>query len=192
MRRRITKILIAFVLSLFLCVSLFAQNKIAVVDSDIFYNEKEGITELVIANKKLELEFNSATEEIKVLNEKLSKLVNHLQNHGWVNYPESHLNKSEVEVLEAQELSKKIKTIADETKPKFEKRKVELIEPINRKIGDKAQEFAKNNGYTMILDISKTDDSSGFICRFDNLSDVTKDFIKFCNEEFEKEKAQKK
>jgi Skp family chaperone for outer membrane proteins len=191
------------VLLLFLCNSSFAQNKIAVVNTDAFYDERLRITDLVIAYKELEVEFKPIEKEYQSLYEKLQKIVIEVQNghsyRGTKMTPFKIQKKSEEQLLEAQNLSNKIKMIIDNVNPRLEKRKSELIEPVNKRIGEKLKAFAKQKGFTSVFEFAKSENSekSGCVCYhgvcilYIDYPDVTNEFIKFCNEEFEKEKLQK-
>lgn len=194
--REMMKMLQIIVLSLILGISSFAQNKIAVVDTSVFYDEKLGISELVTANKRLDAEFKPIEDELKLLNEKLKKVVEGVENLSQ-NYilPLSEVEKKIGEKqVEAQSLSNKIKLIVDEAKPLFEKRRSEIVEPVNKRITEKLKEFAKQKDFTTILEDL---DKQGCVCygsvciTYAEYPNVTKEFIKFCNKEFEKEKKQK-
>ena len=88
-------------------------------------------------------------------------------------------------ISECEKLEKEMKLIADEAKSQYEKRKAEIVEPINKRITEKLEVFRTNKGYKTIFDVSKV------AMKNENLPDVTNEFIKFCNEEFEKEKTNK-
>lgn len=179
------KTLQIIVLSLILGISSFAQNKVAVVDTNVFYDEKLGITELVVASKKLEDEFKPKAEKFNDIGKELAKDIIICNKTGHCDLKEKELEKR---ITEYEKQNKEFKqTFYTE----FEKRKVNLLEPIKKKIGDKVETFKQKKGYVVIIDISRNGDSSFFIYEEDSNPDVTKEFIKFCNEEFEKEKAQK-
>lgn len=194
MRRRITKILIAFVLSLFLCFSSVAQNKIAVIESRAFDVEEQGITELIIANKKLEEEFELSQKELRTLNEKIWKICGQFGCSGYICHTEAYYreNKEKLEkaALDLETFSKRIKEITDEITPQIEKRKVELVEPINKRIAEKLELYRTTKGYKKIFDLGD-DKIASAILGIDISIDITNDFIRFCNEEFEKEKTAK-
>ena len=65
-----------------------------------------------------------------------------------------------------------------------------LIEPIMNEINAKLISFSKQKGYTKLFDISD-DKVAEAVLYIDESIDVTKEFIQFCNEEFEKVKIQK-
>lgn len=172
---------VLLIFTLLVCVSSFAQNKIAVVDASVFYDEKNGIMELVTSNKKLEDEFKPKAEKFNDIGKELAKDITICSKTG-------HCDLKELE-KRITEYEKQNKEFKETFYTQFEKRKAEIVEPINRKIGDKAKEFVKKKGYAMLLDISKSKSESWIICELCHDNDVTNEFIKFCNEEFEKEKA---
>jgi Skp family chaperone for outer membrane proteins len=188
------KIFGLIVLSLFLCVSSFAQDKIGVVDSNTFFSKEKGITELVVANKKLEDEFKIPNEELKTLNEKSLKIVIEIGNGH--NYRGAKMTDSEVRkridelASEAQNLSKRMNLILDEINPRIESRNKELIEPIIKRIDEKLEIFKYKKGYKVIIDKSLIEKRMVFVSR--KTFDITNEFIKFCNEEFEKEASERR
>lgn len=184
---KVVKSLQFVILLLIFCVSSFAQNKIAAVDTNAFYDEKSGITELVIVNKKLEVEFKPVQEEIESLNKRLEKIIIENQQHPSKNQSISEVaKKSEEQWLEAQNLSNELNSKVEKAKDKYEKRKAEIIEPINKRIAEKLEVFRKSKGYMIVFDKNKLDDETVII--EDEPIDITNEFIKFCNEEFEREK----
>lgn len=184
---KVVKSLQFVILLLIFCVSSFAQNKIAAVDTNAFYDEKSGITELVIVNKKLEVEFKPVQEEIESLNKRLEKIIIENQQHPSKNQSISEVaKKSEEQWLEAQNLSNELNSKVEKAKDKYEKRKAEIIEPINKRIAEKLEVFKKSKGYMIVFDKNKLDDETVII--EDEPIDITNEFIKFCNEEFEREK----
>jgi Skp family chaperone for outer membrane proteins len=174
--RNITKILIGFVLSLFLCGSLFAQNKIAGVDTDAFYDEKSGIkilTNAVISTYDDDFDtprIRKRVVELKVEIQRLKTLTKPVESQ------ELEIAKLEAELQKRQEL--------------YEKRRSILFEPLLKKIQSKLEIFSTQKGYTKIIDLSD-DKSINAVLYFDESIDKTTEFIKFCNEEFEKEKSAK-
>ena len=176
-----------------LSVASFAQNNIAIVNTDAFYDEKSGITELVIANKKLEVEFKPIDNEIKPQLEKFNSLGKELSNDISFCSRIGHCNleKLEKRMVDYEVQSKEFKLKLEALQLQYKKRKTEIVEPINERIAEKLEVFRKNKSYTMIVDVSK-DNSSAIIENIETLPDITKEFIRFCNEEFEKEKKQNK
>jgi Skp family chaperone for outer membrane proteins len=178
MRNGIAKILGFVVLSLFLCVSSFAQDKIAVIDTNVFYDEKSGIKVLTETIKSTyECDFQSSS-----FRKKIAELKNEINN---LKTQDKSIDEKSLELSKVEEEFNLYRKNRDES---YKKRYSLLVEPVIKKIGEKVKEFAKKNGHTIILDVSKSND--WFICELCN--DITNEFIKFCNEEFEKEKSQKR
>lgn len=182
--RIVTKILIGFVLSLFLCVSSFAQIKIAVVNSDAFHLETTGIKKLVVAVR--EIGFQDFDELFQA--SKLESQIEVLENEIDVLPCDGESLNTKVKKL--KELKNEFKATKEKLHQRYETYDAKNIEPIRVKIRAKLKDFAEQNGFKLVLDKSKLEDSNFFIIE-DEPVDITKEFIKFCNEEFEKEKAQK-
>lgn len=66
-----------------------------------------------------------------------------------------------------------------DAKAEFERRKNEVLTPIMKDIDRAIQEFAKQRGYSVILDAAKLD--TAIVCYDTEKADVTLDFIAFYN-----------
>lgn len=182
------KVLQITILLLILAGASFAQIKIAVVDTNVFENEKLGIIELVIANKKVSEEFKPLSETLQIEGEKIIKLSKEMVKMLELCEKTPCSPKLIEEKIEkVHKLEKELLTKINEARVKFEKRELEIVEPVKKRIAEKLDIFKQKKGYFSIFDRSKIDDS--FI---DEKLDITTDFIKFCNKEFEKEKTQNK
>ena len=173
-------VIIIFVFS----ISSFSQtnnkSSVAVIDTNAFANKELGIPQLVQAYDKLESEFELQETEIKELHKKYKELWNFISASqkaieltelasALLPNKENEFRKIDCEIKQKQEIAK----------AHYEKRKKEIIEPINENIGKVLREFAKQNGYASILD-KKSIESSSIIIDSDYV-DVTRDFIKFYN-----------
>jgi outer membrane protein len=80
---------------------------------------------------------------------------------------------------EYQTLEINIKRKQEDGKARFERRQAELIGPVQQDISRVMQDFAKQKGYSVILDVSKL---AGAVLVYDEAkADVTKEFITFYN-----------
>jgi outer membrane protein len=80
---------------------------------------------------------------------------------------------------EYQALEINIKRRQEDGKARFERRHAEVISPVQQDISRVMQDFAKQKGYSVILDISKL---AGAVLVYDEAkADVTKEFITFYN-----------
>ena len=169
------------ILTLSCVFSSLAQNKTAFVNKHFFSDEKTGIRELVEVNKQLEAEFK---QKIDKFNEAQKKFAEYLATCG----KSGHCHEIEEKISARDNLDKKFR---GNLESEFRKRKSELVFPVNKRIKEKLKEFAKQNNYGKIFDLSESElEDSAFLYTDDSV-DVTKEFIKFCNEEFEKDKIQK-
>lgn len=172
------KILQLTALLIIFTTSSFANSKIAIVNGHSFYDEKSGIRKLI---KAVEITYIcNFDDEVETRIAKLKTKIEELKKSG---------NSSNNESLELSKLEaafkdrKEIRVLADK------KRWSIIVEPVETEINEKLQLFSVKKDYT-ILNIAE-DRVTDAVLYFDESIDVTKEFIKYCNEEFEKEKTQK-
>jgi Skp family chaperone for outer membrane proteins len=167
--------------------AFFAQSvKTAKVNFDAFEDEKIGIKELTDVLGKLDIEFNPKFDELKLAADKITKFEKEIR-AKYKDYGTScPIGPSKIQ----EEADAYEKLVADYKEKQeyasflFEKRRKEVTEPISKRIRVKLAEFNKIKGFAFIHDSSN---SNSFV--IDGVTiDVTQEFIKFCNEEFEKEK----
>jgi Skp family chaperone for outer membrane proteins len=180
-----------FRLSIFIVifsVTVFGQSiKTAKVNSDSFEDDKTGIKELIGVLAKLDIEFKPKADALNLLRDKINKFVKEFpQKYGGLYEPIRPLNPEEdIAMLEKMQTEFKVKQ--QNASCLYQNRKKEVTESINKRIGRKLAEFNKIKGFIFIYDSSN---SNSFVIDEGSI-DVTKEFIKFCNEEFEKEKLNK-
>lgn len=171
----------AFLIATVFSASAFTQTaaaKIAFINSEAFYEEKAGITKLVNALKQLEREFAPKNQELTGLNNKLAAITTELQNMQKL--PAAQFN--QVAFNTKREEGESVKREFDYKKTEAEnavaRRRSTLIGPISQEIGKAIDEYAKKNGYTVILDPSKLSEA---MLHYAEGADSTKDFIAFFN-----------
>jgi Skp family chaperone for outer membrane proteins len=151
---------------------VLTKGKAAYIDTELFGDKTRGIKKFVraIANMNPENLPESAA---------LRRQIGDLQ--------------SEINALIAQKKSineayqKQAALVSRLNQEQLEMRRREniFIKPVWKDIQDKAKEYAALRGYSIILD--RTDLKLAFVPG--EAEDVTEDFIKFCNDAFEKEKT---
>lgn len=184
-----------FVFAAIFAVSAFAQGptttagKIAVVNTQAFDTDKGGIAKYVTAMNALETELGPDIKSLQTMGTKLQSLqteLENLQRQAADPNPKVPINKTAIETTarakydEFQLLQTDFKRKQEDYKAKAERRELAVMGPIRQDIGNALQEFAKKNGYMMILDAAKLD-SAGLLLAFDDKYDATKDFIVFYN-----------
>lgn len=155
-----------------------AVPKIAFINSDAFYDEKIGITKLVSALKTLEREFGPKNQELTGLNNRLGAIATELQNMQ--NLPTAQFNQAAYSTKreEGERLQRELEYKKKDAESAVAKRRNELVSPISQEIGKAIDEYAKKNGYTVILDPSKLTEAMLF---YSEAADSTKEFITFFN-----------
>lgn len=171
----------AFLIATVFSASAFTQTaaaKIAFINSEAFYEEKAGITKLVNALKQLEREFAPKNQELTGLNNKLAAITTELQNMQKL--PAAQFNQVAFNTKreEGESLKREFDYKKTEAENAVAKRRSTLIGPISQEIGKAIDEYAKKNGYTVILDPSKLSEA---MLHYAEGADSTKDFIAFFN-----------
>lgn len=173
----------AFAASAFAQTPLPAPVKIGVVNTYDFGDEKAGITKYVNAVKSLNAEFAPAQLELDNMNTRLNTLAKEVQtfrdqaNTGKIPIDEKAV---QAKMDEADKLQRDIKFKQEDAKARYERRQQAVMRPVMQDIGKAVTEYAKQKGYTFIIDIAK--DEIGLILAIgDEKIDVTKDFITFYN-----------
>jgi Skp family chaperone for outer membrane proteins len=175
-----------FVAALF-AVSAFAQTqpaatvKIGVINTLAFDDAKAGITKYTNAMNTLEGEFKPVNTELQTMVTKYQNMQEEIKKLQSTNSAVP-VNQSTIQakIDEYGKLERDIKFKQEDAKARFESRRGVLLGPVLQDIGKAIQEFSKQKGYTMILDIAKLADAD-LVLALDEKADVTKDFITFYN-----------
>jgi Skp family chaperone for outer membrane proteins len=163
-------------------VSTLAQTspspKIAFINSEAFYDEKLGITKLVNALKQLNSEFAQTNQDLTGLNNKLAAIATELENMQKLppqQFPQAAYNTKREE---GERLKREFDYKKTDAEAAVARRRSVLMGPTSQEIGKAIDEYAKKNGYTVILDPSKL---SAAMLHYNEAADSTKDFITFFN-----------
>lgn len=155
-----------------------AVPKIAFINSEAFYDEKVGITKLVNALKQLEREFAPKNQELTGMSTRMGAIATELQNMQKL--PAAQFNQAAFSVKreEGERLKREFDYKKTEAENAASKRRTELVGPISQEIGKALDEYAKKNGYNIILDPSKLSEAMLFYAEG---ADSTRDFVAFFN-----------
>ena len=186
-------IVAVFAFAAIFAVSAFAQTaasqKIGIVNTGAFGDTKAGITKYISAMGSLEKEMQPDLTALQTMGTRIQSLEKELQTlQDQLNndklpptFDKAKLQTTaQTKYQEYQDLGRQFKVKQEDYKIKLERREEVVVRPISRDIGNALQEFAKKNGYMMILDASKLD-GAGLLLAFDEKYDVTKDFVTFYN-----------
>jgi Skp family chaperone for outer membrane proteins len=160
-----------------------AAGKIALINTYDFGDEKTGIAKYVSAVKALNAEFTPIDTELRTMNTKLEGLaaeIENLRKLASTNPKAVDQKAAQAKVDEAEKLQRDIKFRAEDAKSRYEKRQQVVMGPVMGDIYKAMQEFAKQKGYALLLDVSKLADAQ-LVMAVDEKALITKDFIAFYN-----------
>lgn len=191
--RLVTYILIIVAVSAISILAQTQQNqtfKIGLINTLAFDDEKAGIAKYATAMNSVDAGFKGELDGLKAMVTRLQGLETELTNiQKQLSTPAnpsvptnntalqtSFRTKSE----EYDKLGREYKFKQEDLRVRFQRRRQEVMGPILLDIGKAMQEFAKQRGFAMILDVSKLGES-GVLLAVDEKVDLTKDFITFYN-----------
>jgi len=168
-------------------VSAFAQaassGKVGLINTYAFADDKGGITKYVAQLNKLSAEFKPDETKLNTLVKELQGLETEIQNlQKQAQTPNSPIGASTIQpkVDRYNKLKRDFKFQQEDVQARVESRRKVLVNPILADIMNSMQTFAKQQGYSVILDGAKLQES-GILMAFDQKTDVTKEFIAYYN-----------
>lgn len=179
-----------FVLVLF-SISAFAQataaqtGKVFVINTYAFSDEKAGIKKFVNASKQIDTEMQPRAKELQTMYDKMQALAKEIQTlrDTLEKNPKAPIDqntvKSKYDELERMQVDYKRKE--EDAKKAVAKRSQDLLDPIRADIYKVMQDFAKQKGYPIILDLAKMDEANIILAIGDDKVDVTDEFVTFYN-----------
>ena len=186
--KRFSLIAASFIFAAVFAVSAFGQaaapGKIGLVNINAFADEKAGIAKFRNALAALDIEFKVLNDALKAKSTKYQSLAAEIQKAQQA--PPAGVPVKETpatlaaKVEEAQNLEVEIKRMQEDGKRKYELRYPQVVGPVFNDILKALNEYAKKNGYAVILDGAKLEQAE-ILLGFDDKYDVTNDFIVFYN-----------
>lgn len=180
--KRISLLAVIFVFAAVSAVSAqTAAVKTGYIDTGAFADEKEGIKRFTNALTAIGNEAKPKEEELIKIQNRVAALAEEIRKLQTAppavpTPPEAMRSKQE----EGQRLQREFEFKKKEYDAFVEKRSGEVLGPINQDIGKALDEFAKQKGYAVILDIEKLA-QAGAILVLDPGVVITKEFITFYN-----------
>lgn len=185
--KRFSLVAVGFIFTALFAVSAFGQvaaptGKIGLVNVNAFGDDKAGITKFRNALNTLEPEFKVINDELKTMQTRYQGLAEEIRvgqapKPGAVPAIPTNLA---AKIEEAQNLEISIKRKQEDGKAKYERRYQQVVGPVFGDIVKALNDYAKKNGYAVILDGAKLEES-GLLMGFDDKYDVTKEFVVFYN-----------
>jgi len=129
------------------------DSRIALVDTTIFGDEKNGIWRYVDAAKSVQAEFRTRTDELQSIQTRLKALAAEIQALMKARVPDQKTIQARQQ--QGENLQNEGKTKQDRLDEDLSKRYQQVLAPISRQIGAALDQFAAQRGVTMTLDMSK-------------------------------------
>ncbi len=146
------------------------EMKFAVIYTEQFLDPKGGINRLISATTTLNREFEPRGAELGTLRQKYDAIVKQVQDQKNVADPPSLVRLQE----QAEGIELEIKRKSEDGQRALAKRQGELMNPLQTNINNALVEFAKQRGYTAIMNGSQL---AGVLILIDNKIDITDAFI---------------
>lgn len=129
------------------------QSRIALVDTEAFADEKKGIVRYVDAVKAVQSQFVAQNQELTNLQNRINALIEEIRKLRAVPNPDARLIQTKQE--EGTRLQQDWNTKKARFDEDYSKRYRELTAPISELIGKALDQYARERGVTMTLDLSK-------------------------------------
>lgn len=146
------------------------DTRIAFINTEMFADEKQGITRFVNAMRSLEREFQPRSTELTNMQTQIKSIADDIQKTQNLSDPKALQAKQE----RGEALQREYEFKKKDADAAYQKRFQAVVSPIYEDIGKALDAFAKQRGITMILDISKL---APAVLTVNENMDVTKAFI---------------
>lgn len=129
------------------------DSRIALIDTSMFGDEKNGIWRYVDAAKSVQAEFKSRTDDLQNIQNRLNALAAEIQTLMKAPVPDQKAIQAKQQ--QGSALQDEGKTKKDRLDEDLNKRYEQVIAPVSSQIGAYMDQFARQRGITMTLDASK-------------------------------------
>jgi Skp family chaperone for outer membrane proteins len=161
------------------CPNVFAQSagsvpvgKIAVIFSEAFQDSKQGIAKFNVIQNQLNGEFKKPQEDLAAAAQRVQALQDEVTKLQSSTAP-ADTKTVQAKIDQLDQLKKESQRKLEDTQASFQKRRTDLLTPLQDDVGKALDAFAKAHGITLIIDGSQT---QGVIYAADSMN-ITKVFI---------------
>lgn len=148
------------------------STKIALVNTQMFGDEKNGIKRFLTAVKTVENEFRPKQTELQGIQTRIKGIADEISKLSGAAVVDPKTIQAKQD--EGERMQRDLKYKKEQFDADVERRYKELVGPVTNDIGKALDQFAAQNGLTMILDISKLLPA---VLTINPASDVTAQFI---------------
>ena len=146
-------------------------GKIAVIFSEAFQDSKEGIARYAVTINKLNTEFKPVQDELTQTAARLRTMQDEINKLQQAN-PPANAQQIQAKIDQFDVQKKAYERKGEDAKTNYERRRGELLTPLQEDVGKALDAFGKAHGLTMILDGSQIP----LVYAADNI-DITRAFI---------------
>jgi Skp family chaperone for outer membrane proteins len=129
------------------------ESRIALIDTAMFGDEKNGIFRYIDAANIVSREFQPRTAELRNLEARLNTLATEIQTLMRATAPDQRA--IQAKQSEGERLQQEFNTKKDRLDEDISKRYQQIVTPVSKQIGLAMDQFARQRGVTMTLDVSK-------------------------------------
>jgi outer membrane protein len=152
-------------------------TKVALINTEMFADEKQGIVRIVAAIKRVDGEFQPKKLELQQLQTKVQQLQDDIEKTKSV----AAATATQQKMDQLEQLKKEGTRKQEDAQTAYNKRMQEVLAPVYEDIGKSLDAFGKAQGITLLLDASKI---APAILSAADASDVTRAFIAEFNSKF--------
>jgi Skp family chaperone for outer membrane proteins len=133
--------------------SQFPQSRIALIDTTMFVDEKKGIFRYIDAVKSIQPQFAGANQELVNLQSRINTLIEDIRKLRATPQPDPRVIQAKQE--EGTRLQQDWNMKKQRFDEDYSKKYQEVMGPLSEQIGRAMDQFARERGITMTLDLSK-------------------------------------
>jgi outer membrane protein len=152
-------------------------SKVALINTELFADEKQGIVRVVGAIKRIEGEFQPKKTELQQLQTRANQLAEEIDKTRNVADPKAIQQKAE----QLEQLKKDIQRKQEDAQAAYNKRIQDVMDPIYKDLSTSLDSFGKSRGITLLLDSSKIGPA---ILAIADATDLTMAFIAEFNSKY--------
>ena len=132
------------------------ESKIALVDTDAFGDEKQGIVRLVAAAKKVEAAFEGIRKDLQQMQQKMQQLTDEITKLQQAP-PGAGVDQKQIQAKadQLEQLKTEAKRKQEDAEAAYPKRMQEALAPVYTDIFKALDAFGKARGITLLLDAAK-------------------------------------
>jgi Skp family chaperone for outer membrane proteins len=148
--------------------------KIAVIETEAFYDPEKGVTRLIRAMESLDREFDPINKELQTLQGRYQSLVDEIGRAA----PATDSKVLQEKNFQAEAMRRELKNKADDAEQAFRRRMEEALAPIVEDLQKAVAAYAEQRGIAFVIDLDRARELVLFVSESAN---ITRDFIKQFN-----------